>query len=449
MTDGPFIDLGMLAAHGNVNWDSYLYAGQSGFGTVPGPYAYGMFSTSVLGAAAQYSQRWWYRDFGAGGIWDIKIIHTTGFDVGIYSVRIDDREITRFNGYSLADVNNIERVLTGIRIGPGRHKFSVQIREHDPQCTGLPWYPAIQGVLFRQVGPLATPSSFGSPRGSKAGGGQVISIFVLFATGNTNWDNFLIENAMANTYELYSSGAQNATRYWDVDMAAGPWDLDVMYSMAVNRGIISVQVDGITQATVDTYSSSTVFGVRSIVRLNIPFSGTHRIAFTMATKNASSSSYVGDVSSLQMRQVSGPSMPHRIINFTTFWSHGNTNWDTLFTQTAGTASTIAYGGDEESTGAQNAARWWYLDIHPGTWDFSMVHTTAVNRGIYSIRLDDIEVGTIDGYSSPSVANVRSTVSGVKVTSGGRHKLSLVMASKNGSSSSYFGTVAAIQLRRTA
>ena len=132
------------------------------------------------------------------------------------------------------------------------------------------------------------------------------------------------------------------------------------------------------------------------------------------------------------------------------WSRCNTNWSTLFNQAPGSTNAYVLGGDMESSGAQHAARWWHVPLTAGTWAFDMLHTTGSNRGIYSVRIDDAEVGTIDGYATnPGTKNVRSRVSGIKVAGTGYHKLSLVMATKNASSSLYAGTVAMLGLRRTA
>lgn len=444
MSEGPFFDVGMHAADGNVNWDSWLYNGVMGGGL----YAYGSFSTSVLLANKQYPSRWWWRDFPEG-LWEWKVIHVTGFDVGIYSFRIDDREVGRLDGYSLVDVNNIETVVAKrIPIRKGLHKISVELRDTNPSAVaagGAPaeakFYPAIQGMLFRRTGPAKNRASFASPCGAiQQRHGQVITLIPLFATGNTNWNSLQYTANMANAYELFSSGAQNASRWWDLDLAAGQYDLDLLVATFASAGIISVQIDGTTQALIDTYSSSTAYGVRKTARISVNTSGTHRLALTMATKNASSSSYFGDLSNLQLRRVGAGGMPPRIVNFATYWASGNTNWSTL------TPLGIEYGGDVESSGSQNDARWWYVELQKGTWDFEMLHRTGSNRGVYHVLIDDVEVGTIDGFGGTATA--RSSVTGFSVAWSGTHKLSLVMASKNGSSSAYYGTVGAIQLRRT-
>lgn len=124
-------------------------------------------------------------------------------------------------------------------------------------------------------------------------------------------------------------------------------------------------------------------------------------------------------------------------------SHGNTNWNS-------NVQNGSYFGsyDNESTGAQNAEIYWDIGLSGGTWDFELTSSTANNRGIYTVSIDAVSVGTIDGYTAGSVLFARSVLTGITIASGTR-RLKLKMATKNASSSNYFGTIQHIQLRRTA
>ncbi len=128
--------------------------------------------------------------------------------------------------------------------------------------------------------------------------------------------------------------------------------------------------------------------------------------------------------------------------FLTAISH--TNWNTI--TMASTA--LVYSATKDSSGAQNAEINFDIVTSAGTWTFEMMHYSLTNRGIYSIRIDGVEVGIIDGYAASGVYNQQSTITGIKIT-GGKHRLTLKMATKNGSSSGYAGSIQHIQLRRTA
>jgi len=124
-------------------------------------------------------------------------------------------------------------------------------------------------------------------------------------------------------------------------------------------------------------------------------------------------------------------------------SHGNTNWTTMNIDAA-----EIWAADIESSGAQNDEIYWDLGISGGTWDFSLLHHKGSNRGIYTVSIDGSSIGTIDGYNGSPSKNIISVITGASITAGKR-RLKLKMATKNGSSSNYFGTIGIIQLRRTA
>lgn len=121
-----------------------------------------------------------------------------------------------------------------------------------------------------------------------------------------------------------------------------------------------------------------------------------------------------------------------------------TNWNTL-----GVTTTALYNGEQFSSGAQNDAISWDIMLPAGTWAFELIHSQNTNRGIYSVRLDDVEKGTIDGYAGSETLNVRSQVTDIVVATTGKVTLSLAMASKNASASLYRGFIHHCMFKRTA
>ncbi len=124
-------------------------------------------------------------------------------------------------------------------------------------------------------------------------------------------------------------------------------------------------------------------------------------------------------------------------------SMGNTNWSS-FNQD----NTEIFGGDMETSGAQNDEIYWDIGISGGTWDFTLLHYKGTNRGIYTVSIDGSSIGTIDGYNGSALRNSLDTLTGISIADGKR-RLKLKMATKNGSSGGYFGTAQAWQFRRTA
>lgn len=121
-----------------------------------------------------------------------------------------------------------------------------------------------------------------------------------------------------------------------------------------------------------------------------------------------------------------------------------TNWSTIAFSTS-----AARWGYLQSSGAQNAEISWTLSLAAGTWTIDLNHHRSTNVGIYSVRIDNVEVGTVDGYVASPTFNNRNSVTGVVVTTTGSHVLKLVMATKNASSSSFFGVIQGVGMRRTA
>jgi len=107
-----------------------------------------------------------------------------------------------------------------------------------------------------------------------------------------------------------------------------------------------------------------------------------------------------------------------------------------------------HGAAKFSSGAQNDEINFDVVLAAGTWTIEVMHRKSTNLGIYSVQLDGVEVGTIDGYGA-AAPNTRSSIANIVVAAAGKKRLKLKMAAKNPSSSSYFGELHHIQLRRTA
>lgn len=124
----------------------------------------------------------------------------------------------------------------------------------------------------------------------------------------------------------------------------------------------------------------------------------------------------------------------------------HTNWNTFVKPNTVTDQALA---SRESSGAQNAEITFKVVLAAGTWKLHLVTFTLGNAGIYTVSLDGVSQGTIDGYSSPNVVNVLKTLAGIAALTSGIHDLNFKMATKNASSSSYFGDLQSIVLERTA
>jgi hypothetical protein len=101
-----------------------------------------------------------------------------------------------------------------------------------------------------------------------------------------------------------------------------------------------------------------------------------------------------------------------------------------------------------SSGAQNDAISFDFACAAGTYSFELFHLAFTNRGIYTVRIDGVSVGTIDGYAAAILTPSRDVVTGIAIAAG-QHTVTLLMATKNASSSSFFGIIERAVLTRTA
>lgn len=121
--------------------------------------------------------------------------------------------------------------------------------------------------------------------------------------------------------------------------------------------------------------------------------------------------------------------------------YSNVGWAT-FTQSGSTF----YGGRRDTDNSNQNNEVVYalpVALTAGTWKFVLLHTTSLDRGIYTVAVSPdaaawTDLTTIDGYSASSTANVRSEVTGLTVAAGMRF-VRLKMATKNVSSTFYRGT----------
>ena len=108
-----------------------------------------------------------------------------------------------------------------------------------------------------------------------------------------------------------------------------------------------------------------------------------------------------------------------------------------------------------STGAQNAEVVYRLrgPLAAGTWSIRLTHSTNTSQGIYTIATSTdgsswTDLTTIDGYASPAVAAVITDATGLTIPA--QHSyVRLKMATKNASSSNYYGAFSALTGVRTA
>jgi hypothetical protein len=106
------------------------------------------------------------------------------------------------------------------------------------------------------------------------------------------------------------------------------------------------------------------------------------------------------------------------------------------------------GGGLQSSGTQNDALSWDVVLSAGTWECIIHCRKSTNTGIFTLNQDGASMGTADSYNG-SIAYGALSITGWTVSTTGKKTMQLKLATKNGSSSGYYGQIFAVSFRRTA
>lgn len=127
----------------------------------------------------------------------------------------------------------------------------------------------------------------------------------VYATPAThiNWSSLAADTATLHGFRKTSTGAQNAEIGWDVTLSAGTWMVEIIHRTSTNLGIYTVSLDGAAVGTIDGYAATAVQNVVSSVSgIAVATTGVKRLLFKMATKNASSTDYIGSFNHVRLRR---------------------------------------------------------------------------------------------------------------------------------------------------
>lgn len=78
---------------------------------------------------------------------------------------------------------------------------------------------------------------------------------MMTAISHINWDTLVIDSAAVKNATKDSSGAQNDEINFDVVLGAGTWTIELMHRTSNDRGVYSVQLDGVAVGTVEGYAA--------------------------------------------------------------------------------------------------------------------------------------------------------------------------------------------------
>jgi len=121
-------------------------------------------------------------------------------------------------------------------------------------------------------------------------------------------------------------------------------------------------------------------------------------------------------------------------------------WTPTFLTNVDTSNFVGWVNISDNT--QNDAITFDFACNAGTHSLEFFHLPFSNRGIYTLSVDGVTVGTVDGYAG-SLNPTRAVVTGIVIASSGQHTLTITMATKNASSGGYMAMMERAVLTQTA
>jgi len=213
---------------------------------------------------------------------------------------------------ALNDDANLATTLTNLIAGVKAGAMGVVIHGAVAATARPAGYATIQWIGSVQPTNMADNDFWFDTSGAGGGGGGSssttypkrvqISPFI-GAKSHVNWNTISIDAPAVNSTTYRSSGAQNDEIVFDVLLGAGTWTLDLIGLATPGSGIITVLVDGVSVGTIDMYAGANNYAaVKALAGIVIAAGGNKVVTLRMATKNASSSGYLGAISELCFKQ---------------------------------------------------------------------------------------------------------------------------------------------------
>lgn len=278
---------------------------------------------------------------------------------------------------------------------------------------------------------------------------------------NTNWATLTTASTRIREGHRFNGSNENSELKWDVPLAAGDWTLELMHSVATNNGIAHWYVDDVSIGNVDGYNASGAFNIRSSLTFRAAYARIAEIRVKIETKNASATNFAFPLQWVQLRcttrhEGGGSRSGRRVTaqwpsNLAPDWvsvdpfmtAVSNTNWDTITLD-----ATVFQNGYKENGGSQNDDIEFDVVLRAGTWAFELFHNKDTDAGIITVNFEGVSQGTIDGYNASRSENIRTSLTGLLVRRSGKHRVQLIVATKNASSSAYEAEIMALRFLRT-
>lgn len=254
------------------------------------------------------------------------------------------------------------------------------------------------------------------------------------------WDRTNVTSLLGMGDYRNTGAAQNDELVYPLYLDSVTWKWAVTHDKASNRGIMSFIWDGSTWGTIDFYDAagaSNFYSEVTGITLTAPKAGD--ATFRMATKNASSTGFLALPNSFALIRTGGTaSTPAGTDTPGYTWEHvwwmgyKGVTGPIVRIQGSGHFSGGFFNVTDAINNEANVDFW----QDTGSFTYAQIHSKDVNRGIYTVNLDGVAQGTIDGFVSPGPEqNAFNTITTTMATAGVKN-FQLKVAAKNASSTGY-------------
>lgn len=242
---------------------------------------------------------------------------------------------------------------------------------------------------------------------------------------------------------LDNGNLQNNSISWDVWLDSGTWKVCLIGRKNVDKAITTVQLDGVSQGTVDWYDAALVDNsYNEVTGISVTTAGVKTLTLATLTRNASATDWSNLYFSIALIKTAGA---HSTPSGT-----DTPGYTWMYLPWMGVKSSVGTWARVQSSSYLGGGIWgggtvtqndeYTMDVwlDAGTYKFCLVHYQDADRGITTIYLDGASVGTIDSYAAAagSLAGTYSEVTGITVATAGVKTLKLAVPTKNASSTNY-------------
>ncbi|HXU01032.1 MAG TPA: GDSL-type esterase/lipase family protein [Polyangia bacterium] len=228
------------------------------------------------------------------------------------------------------------------------------------------------------------------------------------------------------------------------NVAAGTYDLKVLYKANTNRGIVQASVDGANQgAACDQFATAAAQQVACSAGSKTLSAGNHTIRFTVTGKNASSTGFMMVIDQISLTASAGGG------------SGATFEAETLARTASAAGSQVtseagASGGQYVQLSGTPPVNSWIEftlpNVAAGTYDVRLLYKANTNRGVVQASIDGAPQGpACDQFATAAAQQIACSLGSKTLTTTGNRTMRFTVTGKNASSGGFMMVIDQISL----